>query len=252
MELQNKVLTGSFQQFFSVDLATTQEQLKQVYGLRYRVYCDEFKYEREDRFPTREEVDEYDEFSLSCLVIHRKTGKPAACVRVIPATKLSDDRLLPFEKASADTLNRIIMEKLNPERKAICEVSRLAVDSTFRRRSGETHTRLGELDSMDVSHQEKRTFSLLAISVFLAAIATSDISGLHNMFAMMEAFLPRIMSRSGIHFHKIGDEIDYHGVRAPYHAATPDILQTMNPDLKGFYQYIYGCLNHSIKAKLEQ
>jgi len=64
-------LTENFQRYFSVDLATTQEQKNAVYHIRYRVYCDEFHYEPADRFPDEREFDVYDDNSLHCLITHR-------------------------------------------------------------------------------------------------------------------------------------------------------------------------------------
>jgi N-acyl amino acid synthase of PEP-CTERM/exosortase system len=76
----------------------------------------------------------------------------------------------------------------------------------------------------------------------------TDLTGRGNVFAMMETFLPRLMSRVGIHFEKVGDEIDYHGLRAPYFIRTEAALITMAPALKDLYRAIRSDLADSWSA----
>jgi len=233
-------LARNFQDFFRIEIAKTKAQKKQVYGIRYRVYCDEFGYESVDKFPDEEEKDEYDDFSLHCLIIHKKTGLPAGCVRLVPAINNQNNHvLLPLEQHCGDSLNHEYIDGLNLDPQTVCEISRLAIDCLFRRRTGEELTRFGEVHGLDCTKQEQRTFSLIAIAAFLAATALTEISGKTNVFAMMEPFLPRMMKRSGINFIKAGADMDYRGIRAPYFIQTQSALDNMHEDLKGLYLWIY-------------
>ena len=65
---------------------------------------------------------------------------------------------------------------------------------------------------------------MIAVSAFLAATAITEKTGYTNVFAMMEPFLPRLMSRSGINFGRAGADIEYHGTRTLFHhhAICPD------------------------------
>ena len=247
MTNEKTTLTSNFQNYFSVEIAKTEEQKSQVYSIRYQVYCDEFGYESVDAFPDQEEKDEYDDFSLHCLIRHKKSGLPAACVRLVPAFD-NKNRLtpLPLELHCKDSLDHQYMNSLNLDRQTVCEISRLAIDRLFRRRMGEKLTRFGEVQGLDCTKQEQRTFSLIAIAAFLAATALTDISGKTNVFAMMEPFLPRMMKRSGIIFNKVGFDMDYRGIRAPYFIQTQSALDNMQVDLKDLYVWIYkqmGCLD---------
>ena len=240
MNDDNSILTKNFQKYFTVKFATTQEQKSSAYGVRYRVYCDEFGYEPIDRYPDKEEIDDYDAFSLHCLIVHKKSDLPAGCVRLVPAFDNNNQEvLLPLESHCHESLDHPFIDSLNLDRHTVCEISRLAVDRLFRRRSGEEVTRFGEIEGMDVSKQEQRTFSLIAVAAFLAATAMTDISGKTNVFAMMEPFLPRLMKRSGIIFHKAGFDTDYRGIRAPYFIQTQSALDNMRADLKELYRWIY-------------
>jgi N-acyl amino acid synthase of PEP-CTERM/exosortase system len=233
-------LARNFQDFFTVEIARTKAQKSSVYGIRYRVYCDEFGYESVDDFPDKEEKDEYDDFSLHCLIMHKKSGLPAGCVRLVPAfDEQNKSILLPLEFHCAESLDQEYINSLNLDRQTVCEISRLAIDSLFRRRTGEELTRFGEVHGLDCTKKEQRTFSLIAIAAFLAATALTDISGKTNVFAMMEPFLPRMMKRSGINFIKSGVDTDYRGIRAPYFIQTKSALENMHKDLKELYGWIY-------------
>ena len=228
-------LAEAFSQYFDVDLATTEELKKEVYKLRYRVYCEEFGYEPKENFPDGFEFDEFEDRSLHCLITHKQTKKPAGCVRLVFGT---NGELMPFEKFCPDSLDNSYIDKMKLDRNGICEISRLAVDGTFRRRVEEVRTRFGEIDAIDCSHEERRTFPLITVAAFLAVTALTDLSGRKNAFAMMEPFLPRLLRKSGLDFVRAGKEVDYHGFRAPYHGRTDHALKNMHPDLGHLYHVV--------------
>lgn len=236
MTSENQTLVENFENYFAVNFAVTPEQKRKVFSIRYRVYCDEFEYEAPERFPDKQEFDEFDDYSLHCLITHKKSEIPAGCVRLVPTTGINSDELLPFEKHCAESLDSEFIQGLNLERQTVCEISRLAVDGIFRRRSGEALTRFG--DVLNFTDQEKRTFSLIAVAGFLASTALTELSGRTNVFAMMEPFLPRLLKRSGIIFQRAGRDIDYHGIRAPYFIKTQSALDNMDPDLKTLYIWL--------------
>ena len=82
--------------------------------------------------------------------------------------------------------------------------------------------------------------SLIAVSTILAAFAMSDLIGRPNCFAMMEPFLPRLLRRSGIIVHPAGEEVDYHGIRAPYYFETDETVAGMAEEMREFYQVIHA------------
>ncbi|MDD2762232.1 MAG: PEP-CTERM/exosortase system-associated acyltransferase [Methylomonas sp.] len=231
-------LTESFERYFKVELAYSDAQKMQVYGVRYRVYCEEFKYEAVDLFPDLMEKDEYDQNSKHCLIIHRQTGMPAGCVRLVPATGPLDVSPLPLEKYCKASLDTGYIERLKLERSTACEISRLAVDGAFRRRGGEKLTRFGEINGLYFSAKEQRSFSMIAVACFLAATVLTEMDKRTNVFAMMEPFLPRMMHRSGIDFHRVGKDVDYHGIRAPYFITTQSALDNMHGELLDLYGWI--------------
>jgi N-acyl amino acid synthase of PEP-CTERM/exosortase system len=241
-------LSDKFLQYFDIHFAASSEAKSRVFGVRYRVYCEEFGYEPAEEFPDHQEKDDFDANSLHALVIHKSSGLAAGCVRLVQPQKLASNDLLPFEKNCRESLDAQVMERLALDRATICEISRLAVDGAFRRRPGEQRTRFGEVDALDCTQQERRTFSVIAVACFLAATAMIDLTGRNNVFAMMEPFLPRLLRRAGLEFTRIGRDIDYHGLRAPYYINTPQDLIT--PDLRGLYSDIYKVISREYSKSL--
>lgn len=240
MGQHNNTLTENFWRYFNVTLATTDAQKKAVYNIRYNVYCKEFEYEQAHQFTNHEESDAFDPTSLHALITHNASGLPAGCVRLVAPTALEGEDLLPIEKYCGKSLDRDFLEELDSDRGKICEISRLAVDGMFRRRSVEQVTRFGELSDLKCSVHERRTFSLIAMAGFLAAASMTILTQRTNIFAMMEPFLPRILRRSGINFNKAGIEMDYHGLRAPYFITAQSIVNNIRPEIKEFFTEIHS------------
>lgn len=237
MNKETPSLVDDFQQFFTVDVASTPEQMKQVAHIRYRVYCEEFKYEPAESFPDKLEIDEFDQHSLHCLITHKSSQAPAGCVRLV---ERSERGQLPMEAFCNDAIDQHYRELIKTLGPQSCEISRLAVDREFRRRSGENLTRFGNPGSLDYSLREKRTFSLIAVAAYLSACAMADLTGRHQIYAMMEPFLPRLMKRSGIPFTRVGTDLDYHGVRAPYVTQSQDVVAGLLPGLRELYDVIHA------------
>jgi N-acyl amino acid synthase of PEP-CTERM/exosortase system len=139
-------IVEGFLSFFDVRLATMPAQREQLARMRDRVYCEEFGYENAADFPSRLETDEFDEYSHHCMVIPRRSGRLAGCVRLVCA---SETQPLPIHKYCLDSIYTDYAETLLTDRENICEFSRLSVDSDFRRRRGEDHTQIGEFDALD-------------------------------------------------------------------------------------------------------
>lgn len=240
-----------FQKYFTVDLATALNQKLDIYRSRYRVYCNEFGYEDKVRFPDKAEYDEFDEYATHCLIAHRASGILAGSIRLVPATVNSNYHLLPFEKYCADSLDERFMHSFQSPRSSVCEISRLMVDGAFRQRSGELQTCHGHTNAMDLTNHEKRSFSLIAVACYLASTALTELTGRTNVFAMMEPFLPDVLRRAGIKFKRVGLEVDYHGVRAPYFTQTSYILGNMSVEITRLYNVIYKQLERTYQTSMD-
>ncbi|WP_201349447.1 PEP-CTERM/exosortase system-associated acyltransferase [Neptunomonas japonica] len=244
-------LANNFQEYFTVNLAFNNELKKESFRTRFNVYCREFNYEPAEHFPNEEETDEFDSISLHCLIKHKASGKTAGCVRLVPTNVNDPQSLLPFEKHCGESLDSEFIDRLNLDRNEICEISRLAVDGAFRRRANETTDRYGNAQQFQFTDEERRYFPLIAVSAFLASTSLTALSGRTSVFAMMEPFLPRLLKRSGIVFKKAGEDIDYHGIRAPYFIRTESAVENMKPELKELYNAIHNSISQDYAAHIK-
>ncbi len=232
-------IAKNFERYFRVAIATDPQQLDQIHHVRYRVYCEEFGFEPIERCPNARESDAFDAQSTHCLITHVPSGSPAGCVRMVPTPSGHPEQPLPFERNCRNSMDRALLRRMACDRTTICEISRLAVDRDFRRRPGEHETRFGTPKHLlAFSPEEKRTLPFIAVSAYLAATAITAHTGKTNVFAMMEPFLPRLLARTGIRFTRVGDDIDYHGIRAPYFIRTQTALNGMNRELLELYTVI--------------
>lgn len=235
MEKKSKSLVEEFQRYFTIEQANTPEQLNSVYRVRYRVYCEEFQYEPAEACPNQLESDEFDAYSRHSLVVHKATGMPAGCARLVMA---DEHRLMPMERYCGSAIDQQIIRAFDGRRDTVCEFSRLGVDGAFRRRPGERESRFGEISALEFSSREQRTFPLVAMATILSALALSELIGRPHCFAMMEPFLPRLLRRSGLLARPAGEEIQYHGIRSPFYWETREGVSTLEDEFKEFYDAI--------------
>jgi N-acyl amino acid synthase of PEP-CTERM/exosortase system len=247
MEKKSESLIEEFQRYFSIEQATTPAQLESVYKVRYRVYCEEFQYEPASACPDQLETDEFDAHSRHCVVVHRATGVPAGCARLVLA---DDQRLMPMEKFCATAMDEKLIRTFDGRRDTLCEFSRLGVDGAFRRRPGERESRFGEISALEFSSREERTFPLVAMATILSALALSELIGRPHCFAMMEPFLPRLLRRSGLIALPAGEETEYHGVRSPFYWDTREGVSTLQEEFKAFYRAILADFTAAASSSL--
>jgi N-acyl amino acid synthase of PEP-CTERM/exosortase system len=244
---QFPTLAEAFLNYFNVDLVTNNVMAARAAAVRYRVYCEEFAYEDKENFPNDKESDEFDSYSIHALITHKSSGRAAGCVRLVCA---SDTHQLPLELHCLDSLYMDYMDSLTEDRSLVCEFSRLAVDAAFRKRSGEMHTREGEIDAFDCSHQEQRAFSMIGIAAFLSAFALASLSGRTQIFAMMESNLPRLLRQSGVLVRQSGEFVEYHGQRAAYSITSDLALANMRDDLRFLYDAIHERLAPNMAGRM--
>ncbi|SEO97643.1 PEP-CTERM/exosortase system-associated acyltransferase [Aquisalimonas asiatica] len=236
-------LAASFHSFFRVSLATSPEERERLARVRYEVYCREFGYEREEDCPNGMETDEHDEHAIHGQVVHLSTNSLAGCVRLISPRR---DEPLPLETVWQGSLNHRSRSPAVMQREDICEISRLAVPRAFRRRPNERETPIGDIQGLAFSSEEIRTFPMISVGLFLTAISLANACNRPNIFAIMEPRLARLLSRSGLHFMRIGDIKDYHGHRAPYHLHHDDAMLHLRQELHCLYDDITNRLSEDL------
>jgi N-acyl amino acid synthase of PEP-CTERM/exosortase system len=225
-------ITAAFTRYFQVIFADTPELKEEVYRIRYEVYCRELRYEPAENFPDRLEQDIYDERSCHCLLLHRRSGVYAGCVRLVLPDPSDPEGKLPFEDPCAGSLYPDLIEPIFDHRHAVGELSRIAVPEHFRRRKGERGRQVGNMEMPVPKPGELRQFSHIPLGLYLACSAIGVMNGLEGVFAMMEPRLARHLQRFGIIFQQVGQVVDYHGPRAAFYISQETLLRNLNPEVR--------------------
>ena len=103
---------------------------RQVFGLRYQVYCLERLFLQAEHYPDECETDEYDDFSAH-VAAYSLTGMLVGSLRLVTPPGGSP---FPFEAHCP----ALFADRTNPPRSACAEVSRLVISKLYRRRADDT------------------------------------------------------------------------------------------------------------------
>jgi N-acyl amino acid synthase of PEP-CTERM/exosortase system len=212
MHLTNN--TVAFNEYFEIVPATSDELKKEVYKLRYQVYCIETKFENPEHYPDGLEFDEFDQQSVHYLIRHRKSGEYAATTRLILPDANNPEKLFPVE-LHCEIDNIAVMQPIN--RIHLGEVSRFCVSKTFKKTKNEAHTIAGIDEEWPdyFTLDERRTFPHISLALMVCVIKASYENDIYYTYAAMEPALLRFLTTLGINLIKIGPLGDYHGERWP-------------------------------------
>lgn len=224
-----------FNRYFELVMADTPELKREVYSIRYRVYCEELSYESTDKFPDGLEKDAYDDHSIHYLLKHRPSGLYAGCVRIV-LPKLSGYLFdLPSE-----TLFPHHFDLLNRPKQEFCEISRLAVLSEFRKIDKENNPLEGMLIPYSEGSETKQKFlPIIALSLYWTSISTARSLNL-DIAALMEPRLARHLKRFGITSEKIGSLLNYRGKRGFFLIKPKELFDNLKVEIKDLYSLIYN------------
>jgi N-acyl amino acid synthase of PEP-CTERM/exosortase system len=231
-----------FHKSFQIVLADTNKLVQEVFRLRYRVYCEELHYESSEAFPDGMEHDTYDRRAVYCLLKHRTSKRFIGCVRVLLSDPEHIEAKFPFEQFL--NISSPSFDFATLTRQTLCEVSRLAIISEFRRHKNSAH-RFGDVQLTDT---ERFLLPSLSLGLYLAATAVTLELGIENAFAMMEPRLARHLQRFGLCFQQAGPLTDYHGLRAPFQILPHSVPQNLHEEHYGLFQSLYGDLQTALRS----
>lgn len=230
--MHRTAISEAFSNYFNVIPANSEQLRNLVYKIRYSVYCEELGFENLDDFPEGLERDGFDQHASHCLLFHKPSATYAGCVRLITANPELAEAKFPFEKACGNGLEQEALEPYIKDRNSFGEISRLAVLSAFRRRKSEKLTPEGIVDSNHTrSPSDGRSFPYIALGLYLAAASIGLSVGLESVFAMMEPRLVRRLRYFGICFRQVGEVVDYHGSRGPFHITRNELFDNLSPEM---------------------
>jgi N-acyl amino acid synthase of PEP-CTERM/exosortase system len=225
-------LVDIYRSMFEALPATTPELLRQVYGLRYQVYCLETGFEDPAASPDGLETDEYDNHSLHGLLLHRRSRMPAGTIRVVLPELGRHSGRLPIRKVCRDP--RLRDPGFLPER-STAELSRFAISKAFRQRLGDE---LYGSVHQDNKLRDSRIIPHISLGLMAVALQMTQGHGIEYICAVMEPALLRLLGRLGIRFTPIGPLVDYHGKRQPCFAEIDTLLSTIERDRHDVWEVV--------------
>tara|TARA_R110001583_G_scaffold14826_1_gene61702 strand:+ start:3762 stop:4568 length:807 start_codon:yes stop_codon:yes gene_type:complete len=233
-----------FTQFLKPQVASTPDLRDEVFRIRHNVYCEELAFEKTNS--VGQERDEFDSQSVFSMIKHKPTNNYTSCVRLVLSS--SPAELLPIEKFCMASITDQTLHPSNFKREEICEISRLAVKSDFRRRKIDKFkgSATGAINEVSYSENELRCFPFIAIGLYMSCSVLALNSGIKHIFVMMEPRLARSMKFVGVNSIKLGDAIEYHGTRAPYYINPVDFKENLSSGFKSLYKTIEKDINEQL------
>lgn len=205
--------------------------LNEVYQLRYKVYCDEWGFERPEDHPGGIEIDDFDTHSVHFVAIRKDDRKLVGTTRIILHSKLG----FPIEEHC-----HINEDILKSDKVLWGEISRLAVSKEFRKRAGDDSIYNHEVPLVhDVNNpfQEKRkNENQIVIGLYRCIYRESLERGLTHLYAVMAKGLFLLLNRISISFIQVGPGIEYHGIRTPYICCIQDLMEEFSRKNNDLYR----------------
>lgn len=222
--------------------------LRDSYGLRYEVYCHEQQFLAPEDYPSRLEIDSYDDHAIHVGAINRE-GLLVGTLRLV----LPSARGFPLlEHCELFGEYKYLADPANPARTSAVEISRLAVSKSYRRRANDGLYGLAETEDK-MTHQQRdgeaprrRNRPELVLGLYRTMYQYSKRQGMTHWLAAMEKTLLRLLHRYQFGFKPIGPEVDYYGLVTPYLAEIAQLeegLRQRCPEL--FAQFAQGLATES-------
>lgn len=242
-------LFDNFIREFTFNVAKSDAERNRIYRLRHEVYCQEIGYEPPESSSQGVELDAHDSHSIHCLIEHRKSGLAAGCLRLVfPAPESAGkDHRLPLQEYGEGSLTDDVLHPAKLPYKSICEISRFAIARAFRHKPIKHETLDKENICYDFTPEQKRTFPLIIVALFLATYALVGLMRKRHVFAMMEPRLPRLLSMSGFNFTRVGERVEMHGIRNAFYIDHSVAEQEIHEDLLPLYKHIRQELAPQVK-----
>jgi N-acyl-L-homoserine lactone synthetase len=214
MNAQNIEAVATLDRHFIVEVADSQEALREAQRLRHQVYCLERKLLPE-RTAERLETDEYDATSHHVVLRQRRNGEVVGTARLVLGERGAGgcpSGLPMLHYCSPELLRDLPMG-------TTAEISRFAI-SKARRQVGDTSDRLLRYALMR---------GILSVSLELR---------LTHWCALMEPSLLRMLRSAGVSFMPLGPAVDCSGLRLPSAATVGSTLLSGSHRCPDLYRFV--------------
>lgn len=237
-----------------------ENELGEVYKLRYKIYCEEWGFDKPEDHSNRIVTDEYDQNAIH-FAARDESEKIVGAVMMI----FDSEKGYPIEKYCELDINT---EELT--RGKLAEIARLVIHRDYRRRAEDKYIygpdeERRSIGSFDFQHHyakgtiqyrraddkyrsrygSKRTGDLqgdrrkrheVIWSLYKALYLESKRREISHWYAVMTKGIVNLLNKFGIAFQAIGDPVDYHGIRTPYLAGISAVEQQMSEKYPELYE----------------
>ncbi|TFW19436.1 PEP-CTERM/exosortase system-associated acyltransferase [Massilia arenosa] len=187
---------------------------RDIFRLRYEVYCLECAFLDPADFHAQMEFDEYDACSHH-FAAYSIDETLVGTVRLVRPP--AGEQEWPLERHC-----RLYPEVTLPPTAETAEISRLAVRKTHRRRRSDSlwgmpgRLSLEEIEEPPPHALRSRESPMLLLGLYREMYRYSRANGVRYWLAAMERALARSLERMGFRFRPIGPQCDYYGAVTPY------------------------------------
>jgi N-acyl amino acid synthase of PEP-CTERM/exosortase system len=206
---------------------TEEKDLRDIYKLRYKSYCEEWGFERPEDHPEGLEYDEYDKHSVH-FICKKDSGHLIGTIRLI----LNSEKGFPIERHCSIDEDLSFMD-----RDRLAEISRLAISKEYLRRAEDRFMYNGteeyHPEVIKITTERRKRYEIVC-GLYKCIYRNSNKRGITHWYAVMGKGLYILLKRLRITFSPVGPEVDYHGLRTPYLGCIEDIereVSTYNPEL---------------------
>jgi len=216
-----------------------EKDLKDIYRLRYKIYCYEWGFEKPENHPDEIVSDVFDNNAMQ-FAVKDDAHKIVGAISLI----LHSPEGFPTEKYCELNINRDEIP-----RDSIAEISRFVIHRDYRRRAEDKYIYGPDEERRSIgsfnyssnysnnrsfirraddkyrhkgarrpseSYSERRKRHEVVINLYKAIYQESKRRKITHWYAVMTKGIVILLNKFGFIFKEIGDPVDYHGIRTPY------------------------------------
>lgn len=225
---------------FKFERVDSDELLKEIYRVRYEVYCEECLFLPASDYPDGLEIDEFDAHSIHFAAV--ADNKVIGTARLV----MDSEHGYPLNEHCRE----ILIDESEIKKGGLVEVSRLALRKSFRRRKEdglyavESYLKKSEggilpENTEDQTEQDrKRHQPVVILGLYRAMYHETRRHGFSYWYAAMEKKLWRALKMFKFTFDEIGPQVDYYGPVIPYLGIINKIEKEVNDHAPELWSYL--------------
>jgi len=215
---------------FALISPDSNELMREIFSIRYQVYCKERGFIKKDDFPSGAESDKYDAHSLHFGA--RYDNEIVGTSRLV----LNNPYGFPIEEQARGKL-RIDLSFV--DRNKIAEISRVAISKVYKHKlSKDLRRKYYNRQARNELKDHLKPVRPLAFGLYRNMYQESKRRGIVYWLALMKTSLWTLLRSHNLVFHQIGDSVDFYGKVEPYICNLEElevILYQRSPKLLDFF-----------------